>query len=254
MLLEEKVALVVGISNDIGRVTALSMANAGAKVAIADEDSVRGEAIVRKIKQAGGKAFFHETDITLNKQVSVLINRIVEEYGGLDIAFNNVSGEGPYIPLASQPEGLVAELINFNLNGTWMCLKYEIQQMLKQNQGTIINNVSMFKSDGKPGCSIYRSTKAAVKALTESSALEYARNNIRINAISPGILQKATRLAQGLQSEEETPLSSIMVPLGRYGEFQEVANAVIWLSSDQSSYITGQVLRIDGGINALIAN
>ena len=224
MQLEGKTALVVGISNDVGRVTALSMANAGAKVAIADEDSVRGEAIVRTINQAGGSAFFQETDITLNKQVSELINRIIQEYGCLDIAFNNVNGEGPYIPLANLPEGL------------------------------IINNVSMLKSDGKPGCSIFRSTKAAIKALTESSAVEYARNNIRINAISPGILQKATKLAQGLNDDQESSPSSIMVPIGRPGKFQEVANAVIWLSSDQSSYITGQTLRIDGGINALVAN
>ena len=118
----------------------------------------------------------------------------------------------------------------------------------------IINNVSMLKSDGKPGCSIFRSTKAAIKALTESSAVEYARNNIRINAISPGILQKATKLAQGLNDDQESSPSSIMVPIGRPGKFQEVANAVIWLSSDQSSYITGQTLRIDGGINALVAN
>ena len=143
MLLEGKVALVVGISDDVGRVTALSMANAGAKIAIADEDAVRGEAIVRRIRQAGGTAFFQETDITLNKQVSRLIERIVHEYGCLDIAFNNINGEGPYIPLANQPEGFVAELINFNLNGTWMCLKYEIQQMLNQSGGTIINNVSI---------------------------------------------------------------------------------------------------------------
>lgn len=252
MQLENKVALVVGINNDIGRTTAIAMAQEGAKVAIADEDVVRGEAIVTKILEAGGEACFYEIDITLNRKVKELIEQIVMKYGSLDIAFNNASVEGAYFPLGEQPEGLVARLIDFNFNGTWMCVKHQVQQMLKQNRGVIINNVSIYKTDGSLGCSIHKATKAAVKAMTETAATEYARHNIRLNAIAPAILKKATKLAQGISNDDlnESP-SSIIVPMGRGGQFQEVADTVVWLCSDRASYITGHTIPVDGGLKAL---
>ena len=253
MQLEKKVALVTGINNDIGRTTAVAMAKAGAKVAIADEDVVRGEAIAAKICQTGGESFFQETDITLDKEVIDLIKKTADRYGSLDIAFNNASFEGNYFPIAQQPEGLVAQSINLNFNGTWMCIKHEIRQMIKQNGGVIINNVSSYKTDGRPGCAIYRANKAAIKAITESAAVEYAPYNVRVNAISPGILQPATKLAQGIKVDQQKSPNFAFVPMGRKGQFQEVADTVVWLCSDSASLITGHVLPIDGGLKALTA-
>ena len=253
MQLEKKVALVTGINNDIGRTTAVAMAKAGAKVAIADEDTVRGEAVVAKIRQMGGEASFYEMDITLDREVIDLIRTIVDRYGSLDIAFNNASFEGDYFPIAQQSEGLVAQSINFNLNGTWMCIKHEIRQMIEQNRGVIINNVGNYRTDGRPGCAIYRANKAAIAAITETAAVEYARYNVRVNAIAPGILQKATKLAQGIEEANKRSPNSAFVPMGRNGQFQEVADSVVWLCSDRASFITGHILPIDGGLKALAA-
>lgn len=253
MQLEKKVALVTGINNDIGRMTALAMAEAGAKVAIADEDTVRGEAIAAKIRQTGGEAFFYEIDITLDREVIDLMQTVVERYGGLDIAFNNASFEGDYFPIAQQPEGLVAQSINFNLNGTWMCIKHELRQMVEQDGGVIVNNVSSYRTDGRPGCAIYRANKAAIEAITKTAAVEYGRYNIRVNAIAPGILQRATKLAQGIEEDDKQSSKSAFIPLGRNGQFQEVANTVVWLCSDSASFITGHILPIDGGLKALTA-
>ncbi|MEO1341618.1 MAG: SDR family NAD(P)-dependent oxidoreductase [Cyanobacteria bacterium J06635_13] len=141
MHLQNKVALVTGINNDVGRITAIAMAQAGAKVAIADEDEVRGEAIVKLICQSGGEAFFHGTDITIERDVIELVEAVVCRYDSLDIAFNNASFEVDYLPIAQQSEDFVARLIDFNLNGTWTCIKQEIRQMLLQSGGVIINNV-----------------------------------------------------------------------------------------------------------------
>ena len=255
MQLDNKVALVTGINNDIGRTTALAIAKAGAKVAIADEDVVRGEAIVAKIRNSGGDAFFKEIDITLDGEVINLIETVSARYGSLDIAFNNASFEADYYPIAQQPEGLVAQLINFNLNGTWMCLKHEIRQMVKQNGGVIINNVGKYRTDGHPGCAIYKANKAAIEAITKTAAVEYARYNVRVNAIAPGILQPATKLAQGIEANSESKGSSnpAIIPMGRSGQFQEIADAVVWLCSERASFVTGHILPIDGGLKALAA-
>ena len=253
MQLKNKVTLVTGINNDIGRTTALAMAKAGAKVAIADEDVVRGEAIAAQICESGGDAFFHEIDITLDREVVDLISTVVDRYGSLDIAFNNASFEGDYFPIAQQSEGLVAQSINFNFNGTWMCIKHEIRQMVEQNRGVIINNVGSYRTDGRFGCAIYKANKAAIKAITETAAVEYARYNVRVNAIAPGILQKATRLAQGIEGGNEKSPNSAFVPMGRNGQFQEVADTVVWLCSDSASFVTGHILPIDGGLKALAA-
>lgn len=260
MQLENKVALITGIDNDIGYTTAIAMAKAGAKVAIADRDVDRGEAIAAKIKQDGGEAFFQEVDITLDRYVIESIDVIVDRYGSIDVAFNNACMEGDYYPIAQQPESLVASLIDFNFNGTWICIKHEIRQMLKQNCGAIVNNVGKYKTDGSPGCAIYRANKAAIEAITQTAAVEYGRYNIRVNAISPGILQRFTMLAPRVNRDGEEidasgmrvkKPSSEIVPMGRVCQFQEVADTVVWLCSDESSFITGHTLPIDGGLKAL---
>ena len=251
MQLKNKVALIVGINNDIGRTTAIAMAKQGAKIAIADNDIVRGEAIVTKIIDGGGEAFFHQLDIVLERKVKSAIERVVAEYGSLDLAFNNASVESELFPIAHQPESLVAQIIDFNLNGTWMCVKHEIRQMLQQHGGVIINNVGIYRTDGRPGCAIYKATKAAIRSITETAAVEYARHNIRVNAIAPGILQQPTIFAQGIDNNNMQPANSIIVPMGRGGQFKEVADTVVWLCSERASFVTGHILPIDGGLKAL---
>ena len=247
MLLEGKVALVTGVSSSIGRVTALAMAQAGAKVMVGDDSLQAGEAVVQSICSTGGQAIFLATDVTLAHQTQALVERTVQEFGRLDIAFNNVSAEGDRLPLAEQSEGDVANVIDMNLNGMWMCLKYQIGQMLLQGGGAIVNNGSVFTLDGFPGCSAYAATKAAVVGMTKAAALEYARQGIRINAVSPGPIVTAFP-KNGAGAKLRTYAS--LTPMGRLGNPQEVAQAVVWLCSNQASFITGHTLPVDGGLFA----
>ena len=246
MLLERKVALVTGVTS-IGRATALAMAQAGAKVMIGDDSLPQGEAIAQAIRSNGGQARFLKTDVTLARQTEALVERTIREFGRLDIAFNNVSAQGDRLPLAEQSEGDVANVIDVNLNGIWMCLKYEIGQMLLQGGGAIVNNGSIFEPDGYLGCSTYAATKAAVIAMTKAAALEYARQGIRINAVSTGSIETEFP-GNGAGVKLRTYAS--LTPMGRLGKPQEVANAVVWLCSDQASFITGHTLPVDGGLLA----
>lgn len=247
MLLKGKVALVVGIEDDIGSTTAEIMALEGAKVVVGDLDSYRGRAIVEKILAAGGEAIFQEIDVTLNRYQQASIETIVKHYGGLNIAFNNVSVDGDSFPLAQQSESMVARTIDTNFNGMWLSLKYQIEQMLKNDGGVIVNNVGNFKTDGSPGCSIYRATKSAVAIMSQVAAIEYARHNIRINSIVPGLLELSPdNYRNGILSN-----NSAIVPLNRLVTPREIAEVVVWLCSDKASYITGQTLPIDGGLSAL---
>ena len=261
MLLKGKVALVVGTKDQIGSTTAKLMAQEGAKVVVGDRNHQRGETLVREIEAGGGEAIYQEIDVTLNKYQTALIERIVAEYGQLDIAFNNVSVDGDYFPLAQQDEGMVAGIIDTNFNGMWMSMKYQIQQMLKNGGGAIVNNVCSLKADGSIGCSIYRATKLAVASMSQGAAVEYAPNNIRINAISPGILEKSNISFQDTKADGDYRINAkdllsnkITVPMGRNGQFQEIADIVVWLCSDRASFITGQVIHVDGGAQALTSS
>jgi len=258
MLLKGKVALVVGTKDKIGSTTAKLMAREGAKVVVGDRNRQRGQALVSEILTSGGEAIFQEIDVTLNRYQTALIERIVSEYGRLDIAFNNVSVDGDYFPLAQQDEGMVAGIIDTNFNGMWLSMKYQIEQMLKNGGGAIVNNVCSFKADGSIGCSIYRATKSAVASMSQGAAVEYAQNNIRINAISPGVLEKSriffedTEVNGSYIANPKNILSNtITVPMGRSGQFQEIADTVVWLCCDRASFVTGQVIRVDGGVQAL---
>ena len=257
MLLEGKVALVVGTKNEIGSITAKMMAREGAKVVVGDRNPQRGAALVREITTAGGEAVFQEIDVTLNRYQKASIERVVTEYGRLDIAFNNVSVDGDYFPLAEQDEGMVAGIIDTNFNGMWLSMKYQIEQMLKNGGGAIVNNVCSLKADGSVGCSIYRATKSAVASMSQGAAIEYARDNIRINAISPGVLEKSDASTVNPQVDRGYALigdriqpETFTVPMGRSGQVREIADTVVWLCSDRASFLTGQVIRVDGGLQA----
>ena len=246
MLLEDKVALVVGIKDKIGSTTSETMAREGAKVVIADRNPARGRALAKKIVAAGGEAIFQELDVTLVRYQETLIKRIVAEYGRLDIAFNNVNVEGDCFPLAQQSEGMVAGVIDVNFNGMWLSMRFQIEQMLKNGGGAIVNNVCNFRNDGSPGCSVYRATQSAVDTMSRVAAIEYARSNIRINAIASGFLADSLEKKNGQLSA-----NAAIVPMNRGGSPQEIADTVVWLCSDKASYITGHTLFVDGGLAAL---
>ncbi len=242
MLLKEKVALIVGTKDEIGSVTAEIMAQEGAKVVVAEQNADSGQALVRKIVAMGGESFYQEMDVTLNLCHQNLINRIIKEYGRLDIAFNNVSVDGDFFPLARQSEDMVAGVIDVNFNGMWLSLKYQIEQMLKNGGGAIVNNVCNYTKDGNLGCSIYSATKSAVASMSRVAALEYARHNIRINTISPALPKRSPdNFNQDVGEREFTH---------NHNTPQEIAEAITWLCSDKASSITGHNLPIDVGLSA----
>jgi NAD(P)-dependent dehydrogenase (short-subunit alcohol dehydrogenase family) len=245
-----KVALVTGGGSGIGRATALAFARHGAHVVIGDRDVQRGEETVSMIRDAGGTATFQRTDVLVAAQVEALVDHAIAKYGRLDAAFNNAGIEGDVRPLVEQTEANYDAVMDVNVKGVWLCMKYEIPRMLEQGGGAIVNCSSVAGVIGFPGIGIYVASKHAVIGLTKTAALEYSAKGTRINAVNPGLVntEMADRLAAGIgtSKEELAPLH----PIGRIGRAEEVADAVLWLCSAQASFITGHSLIIDGGFTA----
>ncbi len=237
--LKDKVALVTGGGAGIGRATALAFAREGAKVVVGNRNIDRGKETIEQIQQAGGDALFLQTDVTQADQVEALVDHAVSHFGRLDVAFNNAGIEGEMVPLADQTEDNYLRVMDTNVKGTWLSMKYEIAQMLRQDGGAIVNNASVLGSVGIAGGAIYVASKHAVLGMTKSAALDYAKQGVRINAVSPGAIQTAMidRMAR-------------LHPSGRIGRPEEVAEAVLWLASDAASFVVGTELLIDGGFTA----
>jgi NAD(P)-dependent dehydrogenase (short-subunit alcohol dehydrogenase family) len=255
--MEGKVALVTGAASGIGRVTACAFAGEGARVTVTTDANVRGaEETVDLIKGAGGEATFVRCDVSKERDVEALVARSVEEYGCLDYALNN-AGVGPdgrrfgVFPVAECPEQLWDKMIDVNLKGAWLCMKYEIRQMLKQGKGAIVNTSSVGALKPIPGFGPYAASKSGLIALTKTAALECAASNIRINVICPGLTAR-TLLSDNLSASAPGAKENLVqvVPMKRMGEPEEVAEAVLWLCSDAASFITGHVMPIDGGLTA----
>jgi len=252
-----KVALVTGGASGIGRVTAQAFAREGAKVAVATDANVRGaEETVRLIRDAGGEALFIRCDVCKEREVEALINGCVETFGALDYAFNN-AGLGPdgkrigVFPIAECPEDVWDRMIDVNLKGVWLCMKYEIRQMLKQGRGSIVNTSSVGGLKPIPGFGAYAASKGGLIALTRTAALECATSGICVNVICPGLTAR-TQLSENLSLAEPGQRDKLIevVPMKRMGEPEEIAEAVMWLCSEASSFITGHVMPIDGGLTA----
>jgi NAD(P)-dependent dehydrogenase (short-subunit alcohol dehydrogenase family) len=245
-----KVALVTGGGSGIGRATALAFARHGARVVIGDRDVQRGEETVSIISDAGGTASFRETDVLVAAEVEALVDHAIAEYGRLEVAFNNAGIEGDVRPLVEQTEANYDAVMDINVKGVWLSMKYEIPRMLEQGGGAIVNCSSVAGVIGFPGIGIYVASKHAVIGLTKTAALEHSAKGIRINAVNPGLIntEMADRLAAGIgtSNEELAPLH----PIGRIGRAEEVADAVLWLCSANASFITGHSLIIDGGFTA----
>jgi NAD(P)-dependent dehydrogenase (short-subunit alcohol dehydrogenase family) len=248
-LLEDKIALVTGGASGIGRGTALVFAREGAKVVIADLAAEGGEETVRSIKEAGGDAAYVKCDVSQASDVEALVKKTVDMYGRLDCAFNN-AGVGPFGTTTDCSEEDWDITINVNLKGVWLCMKYEIQHMLSQGGGVIVNTASVGGLIGTPGIAAYTASKHGVIGLTKTAALEYVQAGIRVNAVCPGTVLTPL-VERGLAANpamKDALLSKH--PIGRFGKTEEIAEAVVWLCSDAASYVTGIAFPVDGGVVA----
>lgn len=242
-----KTALVTGGGSGIGRAAALAFAQAGANVVVADVDRAGGEATVALMERLAGVGFFVLADVAQSSEVDALIKATVAKFGSLDCAFNNAGIQGDLSPTAECSEENWDRITGTNLKGVWLCLKYEIAQMLKQGGGAIVNNASNFGLVGSHGMPAYSAAKHGVVGLTKTAAIEYAQAGIRINAVCPGPVQ--TPLVDKIIALQPEIVAAITArePIGRMGQPNEVASAVVWLCSDEASFVVGSILSVDGG-------
>lgn len=242
---KNKVAIVTGGSFGIGRATAIAFAKRGAKVAIADW--VEDNETLLLIKASGGEAIFIKCDVSKDSDVKTMVEKTVQTFGRLDYAFNNAGIEGASAITHECTEEIWDKTIGVNLKGVWLCMKYEIQQMLKQGKGSIVNTASIAGLVGFQGLPAYTSSKHGVIGLTKTAAIEYAKLGIRVNAVCPGVIKTPmVDRFTGKQKEAEKAFEN-MEPIGRMGRPEEVAEAAIWLCSDAASFVTGDAMAVDGG-------
>ena len=247
----DKVALVTGGNSGIGREVSLALAREGAKVVVAARRPAEGEETVRLIRDTGGVATFIATDVTQASSVREMVRGCVDEHGRLDIAFNNAGITGSVAKDIVEFEESDFDLtVAVNLKGTWLCMKYEIPEMLRNGGGSIVNCSSTAGLRGGARASAYYSSKHAVIGLTKSVALEYAAKGVRVNAVCPGLTITDMMAERIATAPEKFTAIQQKIPMGRAGSVAEIANAVLWLCSDESTYVTGAVLSIDGGFVA----
>ena len=248
--LEGKVGLVTGGTSGIGRETAVLFAKAGAKVVVTGRREVQGNETIEMVRAAGGDALFVKSDVSKAAEVETLIQKVVERFGRLDIAFNNAGIEGVQAPIVRQSEEDWDRTIAINLKGVWLCLKYEIRQMLRQGGGgAIVNMASTIGLIGTAGVAAYSASKHGVIGLTKTAALENAKSGIRINAVCPGFTE--TPMADRIFRAPAVRKYAVDChPIGRFGRPAEIAEAVVWMCSDRASFMTGQSLVLDGGFLA----
>ena len=244
-----RAGLVTGAGSGIGRAAALKFASEGAKVVIADVDMAGSEATKAMVDQIGGEAICVRTDVSQAEEVEAMVVQTVAAYGRLDFAFNNAGIAGDIVPLTDYSEELWDRVIGINLKGVWLCMKYEIKQILAENHGgAIVNTASIMglvSSASNPVA--YTASKHGVVGITKSAALGYATSGIRVNAVCPGYI--STPLVEGILERHPERKAQIVAdhPVGRLGVPEEISEAAVWLCSDAASFVNGTAMTVDGG-------
>ena len=244
--LDGKVALVTGAASGIGRATALTFAREGAKLVIADMNEDGGQQTVHMITENGGEATFVQVDVSNATEVQTMISKAVDTYGRLDCAHNNAGVGGNRTTLTDCSEDDWHRIISINLTGVWLCMKYEIPEMLKNGGGAIVNTASIMGlvAGSSPA---YAASKHGVVGLTKSAALAYAQSGVRVNAVCPGFIRTPmVEEAPWYNEESEADLIG-RHPIGRLGKPDDIAETVVWLCSDAASFVTGHAMPVDGG-------
>jgi NAD(P)-dependent dehydrogenase (short-subunit alcohol dehydrogenase family) len=250
-LLDGKAIVITGGSTGIGRATAARAAAAGARLVIADINEREGERTIAEISAQGGEAIFVRTDVTDSGAVQEMIAACVARYGRLDGAFNNAGIEGAFASITKMTEAEFDRTILVDLKGVWLCLKHEIEQLMKQGTaGSLVSTASVAGLVGSRGGTAYCAAKHGVVGMSKSAALEFARKGIRVNAVCPGVIQ--TPMVDRLTSAAGIDATQLVAqePMGRLGEPREIGDAVVWLLSDSASFVTGIALPVDGGYTA----
>lgn len=246
MRLNKKIAIVTGGGGGIGRASAVRFAKEGARVAVADIDPIIGEETVNLIKKEGGEAIFVQTDVAEPEQIKQLIQITSNTFDGLHIMFNNAGIGNSEVRSVDLSEDEWDRVVDINLKGVFLGIKYAVPEISKSGGGAIINTSSLLGLKGQKYMSAYNASKAGVVVLTQNAALEYGKHNIRVNAIAPGVID--TKIIEGWrQNERKWPIISRANALGRIGTPDEVANAVLFLASEEASFITGTTVSVDGG-------
>lgn len=242
--MKNKTVIITGAASGIGRATAELFAREGANVVLSDLQEAEGKAVTENICSTGGKAVFLKTDVSKPEQMKALVDYAVKTYGKLDIAVNNAGIGGEQNPIAEMSIEGWQNIIAVNLNSLFYGMKYQLQAMLKNSGGSIVNISSILGAVGFAGSAGYTAAKHGVIGLTQTAALEYSAQNIRINAVGPGFID--TPLLKALDDEMKKQIVSLH-PIGRLGKSEEVAELIFWLSSDKASFVTGSYYPVDGG-------
>ncbi len=242
--MKNKVVIITGAASGIGKATAELFAKHGASVVISDIQEAEGKATTENIIANGGKASFIKTDVSRPEEMEALVNFAIKTYGKLDIAINNAGIGGELNPTADMSIEGWNKVIEVNLNSIFYGMKYQIQAMLKNGDGSIVNIASILGAVGFAGSSAYTAAKHGVLGISKAAALEYSAHGIRINAVGPGFIE--TPLLNALDAEMKSQLASLH-PIGRLGTSEEVAELILWLASDKASFVTGSYYPVDGG-------
>jgi len=245
--MNEPVVLITGGLTGIGRAAAVAFAQKGAKVVVAGRREEAGQALVKELRSFGAEAEFINADVRKENDVRALVDKTVARFGRLDVAVNNAGTEGQVGPITEQTAESYAATFDTNVLGVILSMKHEVRAMKAQGSGSIINIASTYGHEGAAGASVYVGSKHAVEGITKSVALELAKSGIRVNGVAPGptdtgMLTRFTRTAENKAALATT------VPMGRLGLSEELANAIVFIASDEASFITGHILNVDGGM------
>lgn len=243
-----KVVLVTGSGMGLGRITAQRFAERGAKVVLADIDAAANEETLALIRKAGGTATAVRVDVTDESTVKAAVDRALSEYGGLDVAVNNAGIDQPVKPFLEQDDATFRRIMDVNVRGVWLCMRHELPPMVAKGRGAIVNVSSAADTMGSPMMPFYTASKHAVLGLTKSTGTEFAAKGIRINAVSPGSM-RTPMLEKVMERVPGAAQAAVMTPIARIADPREVADAILFLGSDEASFVIGHSLKVDGGMS-----